>query len=60
MTIIEIMPKYKLKYPNSGVDDLVQNLRDFWGAKKFTHRTHRTIRNAGPAGGSLPFQYQRR
>ena len=36
MTIIEIMTKYKLKYPNSGVDDLVQNLRDFWGAKKIT------------------------
>jgi hypothetical protein len=43
MTIIEIMQKYELKYPNSAVEGLVQNLRDFWGAKTFTVRVHWNI-----------------
>ena len=34
ITIIEIMQKYEMKNPDSTVDGLVQNLRDFWGAKK--------------------------
>ena len=36
MTIIRIIQKYGMMYPNSAVEGLVQNLRVFGGAKKLT------------------------